>query len=252
MRLLAAMLVTWSVYVISVGGDFMEFRFLVPVMPFGMILLVSLIMSFRRQALRIALVALVIAGSILHAATFRAAHGIASIDDLKRHLVNADEDWIGIGTSLHRLFYGDRDEVSIATTAAGAIPYYSGLRTIDQMGINDKFVARRGVLWATRPGHQRLAPHAYLRGVGVNLVIGHPRVSPIARPFRQITTVDALEEAFHVLKIEPDKIPRGAGFIDIPVNQWYKVTVFYLTPSKAVDRAIEQNKLRVYPLTLER
>lgn len=250
MRLLAAILVTWSVYVIGVGGDFMEFRFLVPVMPFGMMFLVCLIMSFRRQAVGIALVALVIAGSIWHAATFRAAHGIASINKLQGHLDNPDEDWIGIGKTLGRLF--DGETVTIATTAAGAIPYYSGLRTIDQMGINDKFVARRGVLWATRPGHQRLAPHAYLRGVGVNLVIGHPRVSPIARPFQQITTVDALEEAFHVLKIEPDKIPPGAGFIDIPVNQWYKVTVFYLTPSEAVDRVVEHNNLRVYHLELAR
>jgi hypothetical protein len=250
MRILAVILVTWSIYVISVGGDFMEFRFLVPVMPLGTMFLVTLVMSFRRQAVRIALIALVIAGSIWHATTFRASHGIASIDNLKRHLVNPNEDWIGIGKTLHRLFYVDSDEVSIATTAAGAIPYYSGLRTIDQMGINDKFVAKHGVLWATRPGHQRLAPHGYLRGVGVNLVIGHPRVSPIGRPFRQITTVDALEKAFHVLKVEPDKIPPGAGFIDIPVNQWYKVTVFYLTPSKTVDRVIRENNLRVYPLAL--
>ncbi len=252
MRLLAAILVTWSVYVIGVGGDFMEFRFLVPVMPFGMMFLVFLIVSFRSHVVRAALVALAITGSIWHQATFQPTHGIASIHKLQGHLDNPDEDWIGIGKTLGRLFDGDRDEVSIATTAAGAIPYYSGLRTIDQMGINDKFVARRGILWATRPGHQRLAPHAYLRGVGVNLVIGHPRVSPIARPFQQITTVDALEEAFHVLKVEPDKIPRGAGFIDIPVNQWYKVTVFYLTPSKAVDRVIEHNNLRVYHLELAR
>jgi arabinofuranosyltransferase len=249
-RVLAATLLLWTVYVVGIGGDFMEFRFLVPVMPFGMTLLAVLIASFRRRAVLIGLTAFVIAGSIWHAMTFRVVDGIADVAKLHGHIVAPDEDWEGVGKTLGRLFAGEDEGVTIATTAAGAIPFYSRLRTIDQLGINDEWIARHGVVRSTRPGHQRLATHRYLDERGVHLVIGHPRVDAIGKRFGGFASAQALGQAFHIEDFRPELVQPGAGIVEIPVNERYKVTVLYLTPNEAVDRVIERHDLRMYPISL--
>ena len=71
----------------------------------------------------------------------------------------------------------------IATTMAGGIAYYSGLVTIDQLGLTDREVARHGVLTQpVRRGHTKRASTAYLSSRGVNLVIHHPRVFSCREP----------------------------------------------------------------------
>src|SRR5690606_34407501 len=70
-------------------------------------------------------------------------------------------------------------DVIIATTMAGGMPYYAGVTTIDQYGLTDATIARqpppeRGY----RRGHIKLAPIDYLRSRQVNIVIGHPTLSP--------------------------------------------------------------------------
>lgn len=246
-RLLAVILVVWTVYVVDVGGDFMEFRFLVPVMPIGMTLLAALITSFRKRVVVAVMASFVVAGSIWHASRFQAVDGIADVASLHAHIVSPDQDWEGVGRVLGRLFEDEDGEVTIATTAAGAIPFYSRLRTVDQLGVNDQWVAKHGVVWSTRPGHQRLAPHRYLVDRGVHLVIGHPRVVAAGKRFGGFGSAQALGQAFHVEDIRPEMIPPGAGIVEIPVNERNKITVLYLTPDPTIDRVIERNGLRLYP-----
>jgi arabinofuranosyltransferase len=251
-RILIATVLLWTAYVIKVGGDFMEFRFVVPVMPLGMALIAVLINSFRPWVVRVALAVLVIAGSIVHHRSFALADGIATIDKLHGHIVNENEDWDGVGRSLGRLFEGHQDQVTIATTAAGAIPYYSRMRTIDMLGINDKWVAKNGVLLSTRPGHQRLATTEYLLEQGVNLVIGHPQVIHNNRASRPVTSAEQLERRFLLRNVRPELIPKGAKVVEIPVNDSHKISVLYLAPSDIVDRVIESNGLRTSPVVLRR
>jgi hypothetical protein len=71
----------------------------------------------------------------------------------------------------------------IATTMAGGIAYFSGLVTIDQLGLTDREVARHGVpVTPIRRGHARRASPAYLSSRGVNLVFHHPRVFSCLEP----------------------------------------------------------------------
>jgi arabinofuranosyltransferase len=247
-RIMAATLVLWLLYVIKVGGDFMEFRFMVPVMPLAMIFLAAMIVSLRNKAVVAVLTAGVIAGSISHQVTFDLENEVASIHRLRRFVLEEAPDWTGAGKTLGRLFKNYRTDVTIATTAAGAIPYYSHLTTIDMLGLNDKWVARNGVVLSTRPGHQKYAPFNYLLQRHVNLVIGHPQVRSVdARP-RAVYSFHHIKEMFKLVNFNYNKISPRSCVVEIQINKTLIMRVLYLVPNAAVDDVIRREALRTYPI----
>ena len=68
-------------------------------------------------------------------------------------------------------------DASIATTAAGIIPYYSRLYTVDILGLNDEWVAHNVPAHGSRPGHTKSAPRDYILRKG-------SIISSIIRPLR--------------------------------------------------------------------
>jgi hypothetical protein len=62
--------------------------------------------------------------------------------------IRVEGNWVPIGKWLRNYA---RPGDSIAVTAAGALPYYSGLYTIDMLGINDVHIAHRSMP-AGQPG----------------------------------------------------------------------------------------------------
>jgi arabinofuranosyltransferase len=71
--------------------------------------------------------------------------------------VRTQGDWArhftAIGRALDRAF---DPPTTVALTAAGAIPYYSGLRALDMLGLTDPHIARAPFDDSYRyPGHQR-------------------------------------------------------------------------------------------------
>jgi arabinofuranosyltransferase len=213
--LLAGVTVLWFSYILKIGGDFMEFRFMVPVIPLMMVLLVSGVL-------------LVLGGSVHHALTFSYDQetGVEPVAMLEGHLTSPDENWEGIGKTLGRIFSGE-DSVVIATTAAGAIPYYSGLRSVDMLGINSPQGARRGVFVGYIPGHQRVLPWSYLSEMGVNLVISHPVVSRVG------------SSRIELPMVPNDGPPHLNGtLIGIPIGEGYEVSALYIRGNPAVDSAL--------------
>ena len=221
------LLLAWCAYVVRAGGDFMEFRFLVAVLPLFVVWLwrgFSVVYATGR--LRTAAVVTLVIASALHAVTFRGSLDIESIAGLAVHLAEAGGDWDEIGRSLSDLG-GEGPDLTIAVGAAGAIPYYSGLRTIDMRGLNDRWVARHGHAVGTRPGHQRMAPFTYLVDQRVNLVIGHPLMSARDAQLPDFLTVDALSRLGLVDATE-ESVPGDARFVVIPVGSSLRVTALYL------------------------
>jgi len=237
----AVLVVLWILYMIKVGGDFMEFRFLVPILPLFFILMGWLIfVHMQRLELRIALVALVLFGSLHHAYSFpKEIRGIVNIPALHNY-VKEDGGWERIGRVLGEAFNYD-PAVTIATGAGGAIPYYSRLKTIDMLGLADKWVARNGVEIGTRPGHQRAAPLSYLYERGVNIIIGHPQVLKDSTPF---------EGVGDMLYIDPgqNRLPPNTKVIEIPLDVKHRMFTIYLTASPRVDEVIKRNGWRTYLL----
>jgi arabinofuranosyltransferase len=252
---LAAATLLWFAYVIRVGGDFMEFRFFVPVLPFFFILAVWVIFAnLRAAAVRSVFVAMIILGSAHHVLTFGYINGdgsgngngvVESIRSLNAHVKAEDKNWEGVGKFLGAAFKNDSD-LKIATTAAGAIPYYSDLRTVDMLGLNDEWVAMNGEYASDRPGHQKRATLAYLVSQGVNLVIGHPQYLDRSVP---ASTVLGQLNRFQVTIRDIDELPEGSRLVEIPVTPKRNLFVIYLLANRSVDEAIARNNWRTYPLT---
>ncbi|MDQ2855528.1 MAG: hypothetical protein M3R68_04310, partial [Acidobacteriota bacterium] len=244
--------VVWLLYVVAVGGDFMEFRFIVPVLPFIFMQIGWLIFHVRAVKLQVVLVLLVLAGSLHHAWTFSNPslryYDVESTKGLAALLTQDRTDWIAIGKVLGQSFDYD-PQVSIATTAAGAIPFYSRLTTVDILGLNDKWVARHGEIVASKPGHQRRAPLSYLIERRVNLLIGHPQMVPIDSAPPEMPLDDYY---FYVKITKNDGLPPNPRIIEIPINPGYKLRVLYLVENPLVDATIKRKGWMTYPFDRDR
>ena len=186
---LAALVLVLMVYVSGVGGDFMALhRFLVPVTPLLALVLADelrnlhvLVRSLRARhgagllALH-AVEAVLAAGIVLHCASLSrhgmetsSAAGVDQIGYLKRFTVE--------NTAIGRWLAQHADpEARIATTAAGAIPFYSRLRAYDMYGLTEPAVAQDRSASRSRPGHAHMATAEEVVAWGPTHVIGHPRV----------------------------------------------------------------------------
>ncbi|MCP4764235.1 MAG: hypothetical protein GY870_20850 [archaeon] len=240
--------ILWCIYLILIGGDFIEFRFFVPILPFVFILIIFCISSIRDSYIIIAILISIIFGSIYHRYNFIHSNEIESIGLLRTQIESENQNWDEIGKILKKLFSNQIPEVTIATTAAGAIPYYSGLRTIDMHGLNDKWIAKNGILMGSRPGHQRYATYDYLIQRGVNLVIGYPWVVPIST--KPQSKNDLLKLVNIMIKdVKPDSILLNSSIIEIPINNKYKILILYLIKNDYIDKLLKKNLLISYQLS---
>jgi hypothetical protein len=97
----------------------------------------------------------------------------------------------------------------ISTTLAGTIPYFSGLVTIDEWGLNDRYIASQRAPELFRRGHLKSAPGGYLWDRGVNLIVGHPTVCSCETP--------CVEWAPHVfVRLSGDRCLRTTYLVQKP------------------------------------
>jgi arabinofuranosyltransferase len=175
----------FAAYVCLIGGDLMEFRFMVPILP-ALALFLSdgcRLLSGRaggRAAGRwmsIGCVVLVALLQLPSLAGFTPREGMPSLEQLAR----STRRWSAVGQWLGH--YAREGEV-VATTAAGAIPYYSDLPTIDMHGLSDRSIAQLPVDARGRVGHERVVSREYLCRRGVTFLLDHPdlRRQPSADP----------------------------------------------------------------------
>lgn len=251
--LFAVMASVWVLYIIRVSGDFMEYRFFVPIMPLIYILftsaLISLVPNFKGRIIPVVFLLIM---SLYHAVTFsstRALFGIQSISGLEEMIKGEDGDSGNqkVGRVLGNIFADTSSPVIIAN-GSGAIPYYSKLTNIDILGLNNKWVARNGTLVNYIPGHTRVAPPKYLIDSKVDLIIAYVR--PTATPLIELAR---LENSFWKnfqkgILLFPHKLK----VIEIPLNDKYRVDVFYISKNKAVDKAIKKFRLVTHDINTER
>jgi arabinofuranosyltransferase len=238
----------WLVYVAAVGGDFMEFRFLVPSLPLLAAMAAGALVA--TPARRLVLLPL-LAASLVHAAWFDRSplkRGLASVPELRRY-VEGPGNWREIGECLRGAFRDDTD-VRLAVTAAGALPYHARLACVDMLGLNDAWVARHGAPLSARAGHRRIATVEYLRRRGVNLVIGHPTLVSRADAPESYRTSDPLLQSLFVYRAMPDpeSLPAGARMLEIPFDPTHVLLAIYLTPHPAVEAKIQSCGWRTRPL----
>jgi arabinofuranosyltransferase len=145
-------------YVVRVGGDFMEGRFFVPVLP-PLYLLTewSLRELLPARAAAAALVVMVALTAVGHRALAPRAieHGITD----ERSWASIVQVWRGAGAAFAKHLPPD---TRVATDAIGAFGFASGLPVVDTHGLTDEFVGHQPLDVRRRPGHEKVAGLAYL------------------------------------------------------------------------------------------
>lgn len=241
----AAMLAGSFVYLTGVGGDFMEFRFLVPVAPYAY-LVVGLLFGLvsqplgrgLRALLAAGLVALLAVSSAVHRATFHTdadlrMDGLVQLGDF--YGLYPDGHWDRIGAALAREFAG-ADPV-LAVTAAGAIPYHSRFESVDLWGLNDRTIPTLGLgSHYRRPGHHYRAPFAYLRERGVNLIVGSPTVLTLEQLGSIGNMAPLLREfAAEATPAQPEG-PRWLEVVAMPVEPDTRLLLWVFESTPAIDQ----------------
>ena len=250
-RAMMFVVVAWALYLVYVGGDFIEFRLFVPILPVGAVVAAWLLHSVGGEKVVAAFAAASVVSSAVVYVKLRdtplvEGPGIVeTIRGLDDHITERDQDWVGVGRGLGRAFACDRD-VTIGTMATGAIPYYSGLRTIDMLGLTDPWVARHGVLVGTRPGHRRWATLEYLVSQHVNIVLHPWRRSDPDRLATEYTRAAVVARYVPFSPVED--LPLDSAIIEIPVAPDRRVRALYLVRDARVDRCIAEGGWRVLPI----
>jgi len=180
-RVARLLLPAWAAMVVAVGGDFLDLhRFFVPVWPLAVAADVLGVCAWLAPMRTPRLAAIAAAAIAVHAglqarvgaealATTDAARARAGIEPLGWTRRQATR-WAETGRWLRGVA---RPGDTLATGAAGALPYHAELPTVDLLGLCDAYVAREGSALGVRPGHYREASVEYvLRRAPTFLFIG--------------------------------------------------------------------------------
>ncbi len=231
-------------YIIWVGGDFMEYRFLVPLLP-NWFLVIYWVMSTidSNRARTILLTSSVIAGSSLIYTVLGPRLPGAPVSVQALALTNKHE-WVEVGEILGRSFAGSV-RPKIAVTPAGAMPYLSKLPSVDMLGLNDPDV-QNFIHFPDGPvGHRHLAPIDLLERRGVNFLIGHPWILPIRGPGSRYTFEDFSKRHF---AYHNEYLLKGRQVIELPLSRDRVALIAYLIEDPSITGELDKLGWRHYPL----
>ncbi len=249
----------WQLYMIWVGGDFMEFRMLLPALPLlivffgGVIFLFDGRQSWRRFAVPCILL---ICGTGI---------GWAKLPypfmDTFTELREMQNDWTFLSQELVPLFGEERQSIKIGVTGAGIIPFYSQMPAYDLLGLNDRDVAMTGEVipnngrFGNRPGHVKMATWPMILSKDVTLLVNHPWViskdnillgcsaKRLARMWWGITPLKEFSCTYAApyIPIEPEAPPVIAW----PLSDGRVWLMVYVKQNDVVDAAIARCNARV-------
>jgi len=243
----------WFLYICVVGGDFMEFRFMVPIIPMLATVAAFLVNRFRSVRKEVLLIAVLLVFSGVHRiAPTVIPYPVLTFTQLSHWPNESTTTWKGKGELLAREFPGGPDvegQPTLAVAPLGVLPYFADLTTIDMLGLTDPYIARNGYsIEPYYPGHVRMAPVDYLVERGVNLVLAQPG-SEEHDPER--TSYRLSELTFLWPSVDLRDLPADAQVIEIPQIDGRDWLVVYLEQNDKVDEAIERNDWRVLPIDHE-
>jgi len=185
-RLAVAIVLGAIVNVIVVGGDtFAFFRFFLPALAFGAAAIAGVA---GRLGPRAGAAGLVVLAGLLFATDFFPTHSFltheAASERARVHdVARIDADYLVVGRLLRAT---NKPASLLAINAAGIVPYVSGLRTIDMLGLTDAHIAHRDIdLGHGAIGHEKHDAAYVLERRPDLIVLGLPRLvrqGPLTQP----------------------------------------------------------------------
>jgi arabinofuranosyltransferase len=185
--LFAAWLAADAAYLVAVGGDFMEFRFLVPMLPYLFLLTADGVrrlaeLAGRRHAMT---GAAAVAGAASAGVLLVVALPLAGVPSFPPSWVAPPADFASVRTlrnyAAHRVVQGRAlamlieagllpADLHVVTGAVGALPYLTGWPTLDHHGLTDAEVAASAPTYR-RVAHRRNVSPAQIRRKGAEVVM---------------------------------------------------------------------------------
>lgn len=151
-------IVLWSAYLIYIGGDIYYERFIVALFPMGIYTAMTIIQTAKNG----------LAWPIVFIVMLAIQSGSVVRDGRFEYSLNKYDCWIAVGRFLGANYPGR----SLAVDAAGKIPYFSGLKSIDMLGLNDRHIGKmtvdRETFW---PGHMKYDAQ-YVMSLKPDLIAG--------------------------------------------------------------------------------
>ena len=240
----------WFLYICAVGGDFMEYRFMVPVLPVLAMVAAYLIDEYTSPRKEVLLIVVLLFFSGIHRVMPTIVpYPVLTFTELSHWPNESTTSWKGKGEFLAQQFPGGPDlpgQPVVAVAPLGVLPYFADLPTIDMLGLTDPVTARTGYpINPYYPGHVRMARVSHLIEQGANLVLAQPGATEV-EPGRDSYRLSEL--TFLYPSADLNDLPDTAEVIEIPQVDGKVWLVIYLTPNAKVDAAIERNGWNVYPI----
>lgn len=241
----------WGAYICYVGADFMEYRFMVPVLPVLGCIAAEVINPVRSRGRQLGLISVLLLFSLLHRVLPFTGPNLG-IPLLNHWPTESSTSWYAMGEALQDAFPNGQDvkrSPQIAVAPAGVIPYVSDLPTVDMLGLSEPKIAREGdTLPIYFPGHVRMATVEQLQEREANLVVGLPLLERTAageEPRSEYLLSDLV-----LMWPGPDlsKLPTSAEIIEIPLDEGVSWAVISLVPSGLVDTAVKERGWRRVPI----
>jgi hypothetical protein len=187
-ELLAAMALPYLAYVATTGGDFMPlYRFVAPMLPLfaiasaaGVVALHARLGSTWGMAIGVVVVVLFGGLNLMESQREQGAWTRGPIESVGLTRRNA-ANWGRVGERLKDL---SQPSDTLATTAAGIIPYVTNLYTIDMLGLVAPDLSNYRRLPSDRPGHTFYLSEAAIMRMRPQFLLGHPEIRPTARQVR--------------------------------------------------------------------
>ncbi|MGB3411891.1 MAG: hypothetical protein WBA45_11910 [Microthrixaceae bacterium] len=245
-----AVLPVWFLYICVVGGDFMEFRFMVPIMPVLAMVVAFLVDRFTKLRSQMLLLTVLILISGTHRVMPTVTpYPVLTFTELSHWPNSSTTSWQGKAALLKAEFPGGMEvpgQPKIAIAPLGVLPYFSDLEAVDVLGLTDPVTARHGfAISPYYPGHVRMAHIEHLLAQHVNLILGQPGSRDPA-PARRSYRISEL--TFLYPSGDLNALPEDAQVIEVPQIDGSAWLIIYLLQNDKVDAAIERNGWAVYPV----
>ena len=153
LSILPIALIFYTAYIVVVGGDIMPaFRFFTPLLPLLSLLAAIALNSLPGPKKPAAIVAFILSVAVVGYNLYEIRHDRHIDYRIKIDQVAARGREVGIWLRLN-----SRSNAVLATNTAGSIPYFSRLKTIDMLGLNDLHIAHRPIagLGKGSAGHEK-------------------------------------------------------------------------------------------------
>lgn len=235
-------------YAVAAGGDYLEFRLLVPILPFVMMVPAWRLAHRARKMRQVVVAASVMAGV---ATLWGQGHGrLFKIWYLNPvvHPSNADQHFMSFsaqGKALGELL-GHDPSIRLAIGACGAIPYYTNCYGIDLYGLNEPQAEFSSYETGYGPGHARLADFEFIRQRKPHLISLRCAYLPHL-PSNRHYTLDDPQIAETVHGADPLEIP-SLQIIELPLGKGFVEVCLYYQPHPRIDSILKSNSLTIYHL----